>query len=218
MRASSRPRSEAIRARWTSSLEAISLLQGLDTRDFELFDHAPALQPGCFQRLLPRHFGGFDVATGDDLGLPDLAIGVDALGAFRRQRDDPLLVASSTARFWSILSTSRVLAEAMRSASSASSTPMRWRSMASRRFSSAGLDRFRALDILLPGFLLAQDARQGDLLFLGDSRRLDGFTGSDVGLLDRAVARDFERPDPFFLAMRVLSVASRAAMPATSSV
>src|SRR5260370_12445051 len=39
----------------------LGFLQGLDTRDFELFDHAPALQPRCFQRLLPRHFGGFDV-------------------------------------------------------------------------------------------------------------------------------------------------------------
>ena len=87
----------------------------------------------------------------------------------------------------------------MRSASSASSTPMRCRSMVSRRFNSAASIELGALDILFFGFLLAQDAGQRDLLFLGDSRRLDGFAGSNVGFLDRAVARDFERPDPFLL-------------------
>jgi hypothetical protein len=49
-----------------------------------LLTHAPALEPGCFQRLLLRHFGGLDVAAGDDFGLLDLPIGVDALGSFRR--------------------------------------------------------------------------------------------------------------------------------------
>ena len=60
-----------------------AFLQGLDARDFELLDHAPPLQPGRFQRLFPGDFGGLDVAAGDYLGLPDLAVGVDALGAFR---------------------------------------------------------------------------------------------------------------------------------------
>ena len=73
----------------------LGFLQGLDARDFELLDHAATLQPGRFERLLPGHFGGLDVAAGDDLGLLDLAVGVDALGAFRRQRDDPLLVGES---------------------------------------------------------------------------------------------------------------------------
>ena len=45
--------------------------------------------------------------------------------------------AISTAFFWSMLSTSRVFDEAMRSASSASSTSTRRRSIASRRLSSA---------------------------------------------------------------------------------
>ncbi len=79
------PRSEAMRARCTSSFAAISASCNAWTRrDFELLDHAPALQPGRFQRLLPRYFGGLDIAAGDDLGLLDLPVGVDALRALRR--------------------------------------------------------------------------------------------------------------------------------------
>ena len=62
----------------------LGFLQRLNATDFELLDHAPALQPGRFQRLLLRYFGGLDVAAGDDFGLLDLPVGVDALGAFRR--------------------------------------------------------------------------------------------------------------------------------------
>src|SRR3984957_15108733 len=61
----------------------LGFLQRLDAADFELLDDAPALQPGCLQRLLLRHFGGLDVAAGDNLGLLDLPVGVDALRAFR---------------------------------------------------------------------------------------------------------------------------------------
>ena len=145
--------------------------------------------------------------------------------------------AISIAFFCSMLSTSRVCCEAMRSASSASSTPMRWRSMASRRLSSAAsiasvarrsrrlrwspartgcvppssacllrdarrLDQLRAPlisasssasvagDFELARLALGCDQLGGGLLLLGDARGARRLPRGDLGLLDRALARD----------------------------
>ena len=62
----------------------LGFLQRLNAADFELLDHTPTLQSRRFQRLLLRHFGGLDLAAGDDFGLLDLPVGVDALRTFRR--------------------------------------------------------------------------------------------------------------------------------------
>ena len=61
----------------------LGFLQRLDASDFELLDRAPALQPGGFQHLFALDVGLLDMLLGDDLGLPDLPVGVDALGSFR---------------------------------------------------------------------------------------------------------------------------------------
>src|ERR1700676_2600283 len=177
----------------------LGFLQGLDPPDFELFDHTPALQPDRLERLLSRHFGGLDLATGDDLGLLDLAVGVDALGAFCRQRDDPVLVRDFDRSL--LLDIEHFAGPA---GSNALSLQRKFHPDALTLdrvapFKLGRLDRFGALDVLLPGFLVAQDAGESDILFLHDPRRLDSFARGDVGFLDRAVARDFERADALLL-------------------
>src|SRR6267143_1565954 len=177
----------------------LGFLQGLDATDFELLDHAPALQPSRFERLLPGHFTGLDVATGDDLGLLDLPIGVDALGALRRQRDDPVLVGEFD-RF--LLLDVEHLARLAGGNALSLERKLYADALALDRVAPlqfGRLDRLRPLDVLLLRRLFARNAGEGDVLFLGDPRRLDGLARGNVGFLDRAMARDFERTDAFLL-------------------
>jgi hypothetical protein len=82
-----------MRARSTSSREAISAsCSAWNAGDFELLDRAPAGEPGGFERLFARDIRGLDFLARDDLGLLDLAVGVDALGALGGERDHALLV------------------------------------------------------------------------------------------------------------------------------
>ena len=98
--------------------------------------------------------------------------------------------AISTAFFWSMFKTSRVLEEAMRSVSSASSTPMRWRSIASRRSSSAASSNLPTSDLEAPRLLLGLDAFGRDGLLLGDPGGFDRLAGLNVRGLDASIARD----------------------------
>src|SRR5712664_2054311 len=177
----------------------LGFLQGLDATDLELLDYAPTLQPSRFERLLLGHFTGLDVATGDDLGLFDLPIGVDALGALRRQRDDPVLVGEfhrfllvDVEHFAGLAGGNALSLE--RKFDADALTLDRVAPLQLRR-----LDRLRTFDVLLLGLLLAYNAGEGDVLFLGDPRRFDGLPRGDVGFLDRAMARDFERTDTLLL-------------------
>src|SRR6266403_3667799 len=177
----------------------LGFLQGLDAADFELLDHAPALQPSRFERLFPRHFAGLDVATGDDLGLLDLPVGVDALGAFRRQRDDPVLVGEfdrsllfDAEHFARPVGSNAIGLERQFDADA-----LTFDGIAPVQFGC--LDRLCALDVLLLGLLLAHDTGESEFLFLSDPRRLDGLARGNIGLLGRAMARDFERTDAFLL-------------------
>src|SRR3984957_9343656 len=177
----------------------LRFLQGLHARDFELLDHAATLQPGRFEGLFPRYFDGLDIAAGDNLGLLDLAVGVDPLGAVRRQRDDPLLVGKLDRPLLvdveDFARPARGNALGFERKFDADALP--FDGVTSPQF--GGLDRFRALDVLLFGLLVAQDAGEGDFLFLGDPCSLDRLTRSDVGFLDGAVSRDLERADAFLL-------------------
>src|SRR6266403_2365789 len=177
----------------------LGFLQGLDAADFELLDHAPALQPSRFERLLPGHFTGLDVATGDDLGLLDLPIGVDALGALRRQRDDPVLVGEFDRSLLVDVEHFAGLAggNALSLERKLHANALALDRVAPLQFGR--LDRLRALDVMLLCCLFARNAGEGDVLFLGDPRRLDGLARGNVGFLDRAMARDFERTDAFLL-------------------
>ena len=177
----------------------LGFLQRLGAGDFELLDRAPALEPGDFERLFAHDVGRLDFLARDDLGLLDLPIGVDALDRLAASAITRSSSAISTTFFWSMLSTSRVLDEAMRSSSSASSTSMRRALDRVAPLDLGGLDRFGAVDFEPAGFLLGADALGGDHLLLGNARGLDRFARGDLGFLDRAVARDLERANALFL-------------------
>ena len=93
MRASSRPRSEAMRARSTSSRAAISdFLQRLHAGDLELLHGPPAFEPGKLDGLLAHDVGALDVLGGDDIGFLHPTIGVCALGELGRDFDRTVLI------------------------------------------------------------------------------------------------------------------------------
>src|SRR6266849_1828647 len=177
----------------------LGFLQGLDARDLQLLDHAPTLQPGSFERLLPRHLGGLDLAAGHDLGLLEQPIGVDALGALRRQRYDPVLVGELD-RFllvdvehFALLAGGYALGLERKFDADALTLDR----VAAVQFGR--LDLFCTLDVLFLRLLLAHDAGESDILLLGDPRRLDRLARGNIGFLDRAMARDFERANAFLL-------------------
>jgi hypothetical protein len=70
----------------------LGFLERLDTGDLELFDGTSAFDPRRLQRMLARDIRGLDLPARDNLGLPDLAVGVDALGLLGRKRNDAVLV------------------------------------------------------------------------------------------------------------------------------
>src|SRR3954447_10255667 len=70
----------------------LGFLKRLDTGDFELFDRTSPFDSRRLQRLFARDVRGLDLLARDNLGLPDLAVGVDALGLLGRERDDAVLV------------------------------------------------------------------------------------------------------------------------------
>src|SRR5713226_6021629 len=177
----------------------LRFLQGLDARDFKLLDHAPTLQPSCFERLLPRHLGGLNLAAGHDLGLLELPIGVDAFGAFRRQRDYPVLVGELDCFLLVDVEHFAFLAGgyALGLEREFDADALTLDRVAAVQFGR--LDLFCTLDVLLLRRLLAHDTGKSDILFLGDPRRLDGLARGNIGFLDRAMARDFQRTNAFLL-------------------
>src|SRR6185436_10917175 len=177
----------------------LGFLQRLDPGDFELFDRATAGEPGGFERLFARDIRGLDFLARDDFRLLDLAIGIDAFGAFCGQRDHALLVGDLDRL---LLVDVEHLAGLRRGDALGLQRQFDLDAAPLDRiapFEFGGLDRFGAVDLQSPGFLLGPDTLGGDHLLLGNARRLDGFTRGDIGFLDRAVARDFERAHALFL-------------------
>src|SRR5262249_42000462 len=66
-------------------------------------------------------------------------------------------------------------------------------------FQLRGLDRFGTFDLEPFRVLVRTDALSRDRFLLRNARCLDGFPGSNVGLLDCAVAGDLERADALLL-------------------
>ena len=133
---------------------------------------------------------------GDPLGL-DLAFLGDAGGLDQLLgRDLGLLAASRCGRFRACAFRSR-----LRSNAAQFSFPARCGRRASPRraaISASSVARWRSMSCSLR-LLLADDAGERDVLFLGDARGLDRLARGDVGFLDRAVARDLERADALLL-------------------
>src|SRR6185437_14592092 len=67
-------------------------LQRLAARHLQLLDRAPPLQPCRFQHLLASDVGRLDRFARVDLGLFDLAIGIDPLRALTRKFDYASLI------------------------------------------------------------------------------------------------------------------------------
>ncbi len=70
----------------------LGFAQRLDAGDFELLGRAAALEPRRIERPFAVDVGGLDIARCRDLGLPHARIGLDALGAPRRNFDDARLL------------------------------------------------------------------------------------------------------------------------------
>src|SRR3954468_10949663 len=171
----------------------LGLLQRLDAGDFELFDRAPARETGGFERLFARYVRGLDFLARDNLGLLDLSIGVDAFGTLGGKRNHALLVGDLD-RF--LLVDIKHLAglrggDALGFQRQFDLDAPPFDRIAPLEF--GGLDRFGAVDLEPPGFLFRPDALGSNHLLLGNACRLDGFARGDIGFLDGAVARDFER-------------------------
>ena len=164
------PRSEAMRARSTSSRAAISASCSACVRATSNCSTARrrssrARSSDCSRTTSVR----LDLLGGDDIGLLHAPIGVGALGELGGDLDRAVLLGDLETLRRSTSSTSRVFDDSIRSRSSASSVAIRAVSIASRRLISASSiassrAMSRALRVLVGG-----DALGGKPLFLRDA-------------------------------------------------
>ena len=135
----------------------------------------------------------------DDLGLPDLAVGIDPLGFFGGEGDHAVFVGDLDRL---LLLDIEHLALLGRIDPFGFEGKIDHDTLALDGVAPLQLGGFQhagALDFERAGVALGLDALGRDRLLLGDAGRLDRFARGDVGFLDGTVAGDLQRADALFL-------------------